>query len=68
VSRYRVIAPMIAPAAFVETMKVSAPQTLYHGDIVSGADQRDLDRLVAGGFLEVLADVEPVVDPVTSAV
>ncbi|PRY24052.1 hypothetical protein [Pseudosporangium ferrugineum] len=57
--RYRVIAPMISPAAFTETMKHQQVRAAYFGDEVSG-DQADLDRLLAEGYLEVVEDGEQV--------
>lgn len=57
--RYRVVTPMLAQAAFRETVKRGAVPTYYQNDIVFGIDQRDADRLASEGFLELLPDEEP---------
>ena len=53
---YRVLAPMLTAAAFPHTMQLMQVHSYYTNDVVLGADQRDLDRLVAGGFIEAIED------------
>ena len=56
-SAYRVVIPMLSPAAFPATVKHTQVGTFYIDDVVTGADPRDIERLLAHGWIE---PVEPV--------
>jgi hypothetical protein len=57
VTAYRVIAPMLSPAALVETIKCTSMRAYYFGVIVVGADPQDTRRLLREGYLEAVETV-----------
>lgn len=57
-SAYRVAVRMLPAAAFPVTVRTQQVPNYYEGDVVTGADPADIERLVADGFLEVVDDAE----------
>lgn len=51
-SAYRVTIPMIASAAFPVTRRNVQVPTYYAGDVITGADPQDIERLLVHGWIE----------------
>jgi hypothetical protein len=56
VTRYRVVAPMLTPATFTNTVKTRQVRAHYRDDEVRGVDQSDIDRLLAEGYIEIVPE------------
>lgn len=59
-TRYRTTVPMLPPSAFPETIRLQQMRTHYLGDEVAHAAAADIDRLLAAGYVEPVADTAPV--------